>query len=125
MNLTDEQRRKLTIFIGELHECVWGELIPYHDAKSITRYSCSCGGDCVSFNHFLHGRPFTTPADLSAVYGKLVETGRWRDYWDYISQRCDCMMRPHEFTAWLFCLATPSEIPDRMAVVAEFLGEEG
>jgi hypothetical protein len=53
----------------------------------------------------------------------MVESGKWRDFWDYMVQRCDRMLRPHEFTAWLSCYGCPEQIGERMKMAAEFIEE--
>lgn len=127
--LTDETRRKLTEFLGECwHEATRQERDNFllHGKEFLT--CAKCGYEGVGFPY----RPFTTPADLFAVYGKLVETDRWKKFIAYCEGKPGSYVYSDDYgdihiqsqsVTWLFCLATPSEIPDRMAMVYNFLKE--
>ena len=102
--MDDIDRKRLTEFLG----ICWHEI--KEDVPGImVHLICACGKGYLSYeamnNHIKGNRTFFLPddwADLGAVKNRLVETEKWRDFHDYCTQRCDCMLRPHEFEEWLF-----------------------
>lgn len=74
--------------------------------------------------------PFTTPADLFAVYGKIYAEGRWEAFMQFANSKCDWGNfdpirndAPAYLTAWLFCLNAPDQIGERMEMVGKWLEE--
>jgi hypothetical protein len=123
--LTDADRKKLTEFLGEC----WHHITD-HCVAGVWKHwwECDCGEkrfiDYIQALGHATNCTFTTEADMLAVYRKLVETGKWDEF---CGEAHKCKYNPpyawNDFFAWLFCLSTPSEIPDRMAMVAEFVKE--
>ena len=140
MQLTDDDRKVLTVYIGER----WHEIVaeqPYEiDGVGVgSLFRCSCGQ---SFHapinlHTMINLTFTTPADLHAVYSKMVEKGEWSKFRRYAEYQYGLIPFLEPITedeeanfdidleAWLFCLACPEQIPERMKMVAEWIGKRG
>ena len=123
--MTDADRKLLTEYLGEY----WHEDLSsiYHPQR------CSCGReygeDMPSIylrEHIeLANRSFSTPDDLCAVYSKMVERGEWEKFFDELYSKwwaTHLTTAPAEdFAAYLFCLAAPDQIPERMAMAAEWV----
>lgn len=65
--------------------------------------------------------------DLHAVYSKMVGKGEWDTFFFWVHKGMwvdpwtDVM-----FAAWLSCYGTPDQIPERMAMAAEWIeGRKG
>jgi len=127
MQLTDDDRKLLTEYIGE---CFHNPSI----AKDSLGYSFALCEKCGANRSGVTFRPFTTPADLHAVYSAMVEKGEWERFLNYCEGKPGSYIylddyghihiQPQTF-AWLFCLACPEQIPERMKMVAEWIRERG
>jgi len=125
--LTDEDRKRLTLYLGECwHEVVWGKIIPWHDCQKKTLLTCSCGNEWCNLAHFEQNRTFATYEDLGKLKDKLVENGEWvhfRNYAHVIWKGDDALECPDNadadswFTAWLFR-------PESCGLVAEYLEQK-
>ena len=131
--MTDDTRKLLTEYLGEC----WHHWIVAFPDDHTTNYKmrghkCYYCGEYSSIQPEKGGpivpRTFSTPADLYAVYSKMVEREEWEDYyvhamtmyreslnflWKHIDDRT--------FSAWLFCLNCPDQIEERMSMAAKFL----
>ena len=128
--MTDEYRKTLTEYIGECwHE--WKHIVPkgrdkYYDYMKCKKCKETHSGLGVTIKA---QRTFTTPADLHAVYSRMVEKGEWRAFGEvaYIKWLSTIKsakgLTPHEFNAWLFCLNAPDQIPERLSMAAKFINE--
>ena len=98
--LTDELRKRLTLFIGECyHEWSGGVIVGGKSGSEIISSSnFVCSGKCkkiITLNEFyFHGglppnRTFTTDADMLAVYRAIQKAGRWDVFWRYACTQCD------------------------------------
>ncbi len=113
--LTEHHRKALTEYLGECwHEAFW------HDIRGIACVKCDKGLNGIFDLH----KTFTTPADLHAVYSRMVEKGEWDDFNDIaietLVRLSDHLFTTSELNAWLFCLNCPEKIPARMVMAAEF-----
>lgn len=134
MTPSPETCRQLTIYLGEcFHEWYW---IP---GGGLACKNCPIDlyrKDDIRYEQVIpvpQNRTFTTPTDLFAVYGKIYADGKWDDFQDWAFERYeigDAMGNEGEhwyfngaFTAWLFCLAAPDQIGERMEMAAAFLKE--
>lgn len=72
-NLTTEDRKKLTEFLGEC----WHTNYISEEGKC---YDCK---KKIDFINIFNRRTFTTPDEQHAVFCKLVETKRWNKFKDY------------------------------------------
>ena len=130
MNLTENQKRLLTEFLGEC----WHEYIKQPplekweiDQGYIQTALCSCGShSCLKSN-----RTFTTYQDLGDVKDKLVEKGLWRKFW-WFSFEKESKARKlasgevfsfSEWDAWLFRPTDESGNPHFCRLVSLFLEE--
>jgi hypothetical protein len=69
---------------------------------------------------------FSTSADLFTVYGKMVERGEWLEFIDWIDETQDIPLEQNgDGHAWLFCLAAPDQIGERMEMASAWLKERG
>jgi hypothetical protein len=123
MNLTENQKRLLTEFLGEC----WHEYIKQPplekweiDQGYIQTALCSCGShSCLKSN-----RTFTTYQDLGDCMGKLVEKGKLADFVEWVLNYAYCnkiilSRREHVGVAW--CWWETLSALDRCQLVAEFL----
>ena len=113
--MNDENKKLLTEYLGEC----WHEMEPDLELN-YGIYRCK---KCLisSFAHKLYRRTFTTPADLHAIYSKMVEKGEWDafDNWSWWYRKGAEPKVAH--SVWLFCLNCPEQIPERMVMVAEWI----
>lgn len=101
--LTEHHRKVLTEYLGE-------------------RFMSGLVGHPYLFNGTTtSNRPFTTPADLHAVYSKMVEKGRWLDFLAFASTSACQLPEKVSFTAWLSCYGCPDQIAERMEMAAEWI----
>ena len=115
--LTDDERKVLTEYIGEC----WHEV--EREGDSHCRY-------CREHYHHVQNRTFATPADRDAVYSAMVAKEEWEKFYRYM-YRNYCSQEggkffefpPSYFTAWLFCLNCPEQIPERMKMATNFIKE--
>lgn len=119
MNPSRETCKSLTLYLGEC----WHEASPgcYCMDQSVV-------ADHTPKDHLLLNRPFTTPADFFAVYGKMVERGEWEKFdaflWQHWYKALPERSFGWQFNAWLFCLNAPSQIGERMEMVSTWLKEK-
>ena len=121
VGLTDDDRKMLTEYLGECWHKVKAPDSKLSKATWPTCELCNTPGwDC-------YRRPFTTPADLHAVYSAMMRKGEWagfieKTYEDWATE----VYGPQagEFIAWLFCLACPEQIPERMKLVCTLIGRQ-
>ena len=70
-------------------------------------------------------RTFTTPADLYAVFSKMVEKGKWSYFRLYADGKRTKEAWGHtgiaDLDVWLFCLNTPDQIDGRLTMAAEWI----
>ena len=76
-------------------------------------------------------------ADLRAVYSKMVEKGEWSKFRRYAEYQYGLIPFLEPITedeeanfdidleAWLFCLACPEQIPERMKLAAGWIRAKG
>ena len=131
MQLTDDDRKMLTEYLGECwHEVSYKEY----------RYVCKCGKEddhqnsadpmavIRGFTKEHSGRTFTTSADLHAVYSKMVRKGEWEEFealmWEKWPDVGSFKHGIAKYVAWLFCLACPEQIPERMKLVCTLIGRQ-
>lgn len=122
--LTDDDRKMLTEYIGEC----WPEYGVDADG-----YEAPCN-KCWKWIDEHNNRTFTTLADLHAVYSRMVELEEWHQFMNYAHNQCpleadlDLPINNGsdmaDFTAWLFCLNAPDQIPERMRQVSKFIKEK-
>ena len=90
--------------------------------KALTEYL----GECWNENSPCKNRTFGIHVDLYAVYSRMVEKKEWKEFW---GEAHKCKYAPPygqpEFTAWLFCLNCPDQIPERMKMAAGWIREMG
>ena len=137
--MTDADRKMLTEYLGECwdHDFEWIKI-----SNSYGWDRCKkCGFEIhdesqQEYNdHNEYRRPFDTPADLHAVYSKLVDDHKeeigpytlWDSFYDYAMDRyneefnpVECIADTCHFTAWLFCLSGEG-YEERAEMVAEYL----
>jgi len=144
VGLTDDDRKMLTEYLGEC----WHEI-----AEPITDWEepvfCLKCKQQVSWTWTPPEKPtvrqhqvalnyhFTTPADLHAVYSKMVEKGEWSKFRRYAEYQYGLIPFLEPITedeeanfdidleAWLFCLACPEQIPERMKLAAGWIRAKG
>ena len=131
--MTDADKKVLTEYIGEC----WHEIVaeqPYEiDGVSVgSLFKCSCGQ---SFHapinlHTMINRTLATPADRDAVYSAMVTKEEWKSFIEFASEEWArpqgyVNMNVYDFTAWLFCLNCPEQIPERMKLAAGWIRERG
>lgn len=128
--MSDESRKRLTEFLGECwHECIWGELIDWHDGHKLASFSCSCGMDHCDIDHFDRNRTFLTWADLGAVKDALEKAGKWEAFeeWAWISWTniniAERGQGVSTYIAWLFRPTVDGEA-HFCQLAADFLKEE-
>lgn len=70
-----------------------------------------------------NNRTFSTPDDLHAVYSRMVEKGDWEKFegWALLQKTGQKWEILSSFYRWLFCLNTQDQIPERMAMAAEWV----
>lgn len=117
-----KHRKTLTLYLGEC----------WHSMVDKGPYETTCNKCGMSFASIHYSdwdinkfyRTFTTPADLYAVYSKMVEKGEWEGFIERMWS-----IPPtgfiDTFTAWLSCYGCPEQIPERMKMAAEFLEGRG
>jgi hypothetical protein len=116
--LTEAERKFLTEYLGE---CFHDENI----AKDRLGYSFAICEKCGANRAAVTFRTFDTPADLHAVFSRMVENGEWDAFeaemmtQKMLLERVDDLLMTN-FDAWLFCLNCPGEIPEMMKMVLEF-----
>jgi hypothetical protein len=115
--LTEAERKFLTEYLGE---CFHDENI----AKDRLGYSFAICEKCGANRAAVTFRTFDTPADLHAVFSRMVEKEEWEGFEAeahqiYIHQVSEFCYR-EAYAAWLFCLDCPDQIPERMKMVLEF-----
>lgn len=116
MNLTEDQRKTLTEFLGEC----------WHSFRSSMYYSfpdrCL---DCGKLITSLDRRSFLTYQDLGDVKDALVKKGLWDSFywkeWCYYADEVPNSGGEAEFTAWLFCPADENDNPHFCRLCSEFL----
>jgi|GEM_PF-1931749 len=117
--MTDESRKRLTLFIGECwHEFPHGAEITL-DPWYIYCLHCGCQKSNTKPN-----RTFTTNDDAHALVLKLEEKGMWRGFWDYAMYTWG----ENDMTPIAYCLFTYWLIsnPARFCeMVNEFLEQKG
>ena len=101
--LTDEQRKRLTLYIGKK----WIE--PDVIVTCFDSYNCNA--------------TFTTYSDLGALKDKLVENGEWAEFHVFAYNQFkgvvspSCKDNPPTFNGWLFR-------PESCGLVAEYLEQK-
>ena len=111
--LTDDQRKRLTLYLGEcaedycIHDPDYGDYCPNHEG---------CMG--------LKIRSFTTYADLGKMKDKLVENGEWESFYVFAHNkwRSETWWTPKSkltgvFTDWIFR-------PESCGLVVEYLEQK-
>jgi hypothetical protein len=113
VGLTDDERKVLTEYLGEC----------WHSKE--TWYDCDTATHCKR-------RTFTTPADLHAVYSKMVERKEWEEFQNHMVYKYREVEKDDytrwfvaAFEKWLFCLACPEQIPERMEMAAGWIRAKG
>lgn len=131
--MTDDDRKLLTEYLGEC----WHK----RDIDLPTALRCVCGmrfsyedqliGHIENDNEY-RTRTFSTPADLHAVYSKMVEKVEWPEFMTFAGREHDKGLDIINsktwgffFTAWLFRLNAPDQIPERMKMVAGWIKSKG
>ena len=131
--MTDEDKKVLTGYIGKC----WHEDVSNYDNGKW--HKCSCDREwemshagSISFAKHIEesNHSFATTADLYAVYSSMVELGEWDEFWAYANSHPVAMPGKEayyhdDFAKWLFCLNAPGQIPERMAMAANFIREMG
>jgi hypothetical protein len=118
--LSDEQKKRLTLFLGEC----WHELKRPKDEPTVYSGKCiHCGLNqyVVRGGYPDRDRSFTTPQDAHALAKKLVEVGRFGDFYIWAMELWgeERGGYVYEYTAWLF--AEP-ESPKRFSwLVCKYL----
>ena len=112
--MTDADRKTLTEYLGEC----WHEIDETGNVYFCKHCRQTRVGILIGSGRCTDNRSFTTPADIYAVYSKMVERGEW----DSFRLRAIFVYDGESsFEAWLFCLAAPDQIPERMAMAAEWV----
>ena len=123
--LTEHHRKVLTTYLGEcLHNFQFDdEDYQFNEAH----WKCeNCGiraTDPLNFPNLA----FITPADLHAVYSRIVEKGKWEEFLDYAEgvwfglDKESSGTSWYQFEAWLYRLNCPDQIEEWMAMVAEWI----
>ena len=132
MQLTDDDRKMLTEYLGECwHEI--GDLVQH----STNMLSARIGGMCSKclasdITGDINQRTFTTPADLHAVYSKMVERKEWEEFQNHMVYKYREVEKDDytrwfvaAFEKWLFCLACPEQLPERMKLAAGWIRAKG
>ena len=143
--MTDENKKLLTEYLGECwHEIAepitdWEEPVFCLKCKQQVSWTWTPPEKPTVRQHQVAlNYPFTTPADLHAVYAKMANDHKeeigpytlWDSFYDYAMDLyneefnpIECVADTCHFTAWLFCLDHPKQIPERMGMVAEWIKE--
>jgi hypothetical protein len=121
--MTDDQRRRLTEYLGECWHEPCGPYTP--------GIMCSCGKRSYNAKHAENNRTFTNWPDLGAVKEKLVEKGDWfRRFKSYAASKWlddEDEMERYEisdvaaFMVWLFRPIDENGKPHFCRLVAEWL----
>jgi len=111
--LSDEQKKKLTEYLGEC----WHKWEPASNGN----YKCvHCS--YVTFRDFYPSqRTFTTDADFLALCRKAVEKDEWAEFWEFAERKelCSGIVTYNEFAVWLFL-----DNPERACCLAAMWLEE-
>ncbi len=129
MELTEHHIETLRTYIGD--DLIFGKATD----RTLLWYCPSCGNvisvdeEAKPIHRCNKAKTFTTPADLWAVYSKMVEKGEWdafmsSQYTIFVISARPRIIHIDEFTAWLSCYGIPDQIPARMEMAANFV-EEG
>ena len=127
MQLSDEQRKRLTLYLEECwHE--WLHIIPEEDDGYYDYTECQKCHEKYSGPHRGSQRTFTTPADLHAVYSAMVTKEEWKSFIEFASEEWArpqgyVDMNVYDFTAWLSCYGCPEQIPEQMKLAADWIRE--
>jgi hypothetical protein len=123
MNLTEVDKQYATEKI--LGEC-WHEGILLDAKKWKNIWRCSCGTgftylkDDMQVHCKINNRPFTTQADVMALYVAIFKAGKWRDFGVFAYEKWDEESSSNWFDAWLFCLSGEG-YEERCKMVADFM----
>jgi hypothetical protein len=121
--LSDDLKKFLTETV--LREC-WHEICPYSNTQQGTDIELFCSkcnesfGISVLFDPGKGNRPFTTHPDLIALYEAVDRKLMMHLLNDYMYERYTG--KEDNYFSWLFCLNHPEQIPERVKMVAEFMG---
>jgi hypothetical protein len=113
MTLTDEQKKMLTEEV--LGECWHEGSMPINCG-----YRCIKCGDTYTVN-----RPFTTDADMMALYRAIRKNDSWFSFCDFARQKCININIDdyEEIVAWFLCLDGKDQ-EARCCLVAEWWVEK-
>lgn len=132
--LTEHHRKVLTEYLGE---CWHDRMDTYVDHGVDRKAYCLFCGKTWGRNTPTRQRTFTTPADLHAVYSRMVEIDKSRKTWDdFVEYAIGAYFGKHiregitikhsKFMRWLSCYGCPDQIPERMVLVVNFVeGRKG
>jgi hypothetical protein len=113
MNLTEDQKRLLTEFLGE----------EIHPRTEYRCYGKIRGSDETNNCHFVQeSRQFDTWQDLGDVKDKLVEKGLWYDFSLFADNQCESLDW-RDVYVWLFNPLDEQGNPHFCRLVAEYLEE--
>jgi hypothetical protein len=116
--LTDDQKKRLTLYLGECwHEVVWVKIIPWHDCQEKTLLTCSCGNEWCDLAHFEQNRTFDNYEDFGALKDKLVENGVWDAFDTFAFDSWIESEVKGTYSEWLFR-------PESCGLVAEYLKQK-
>ena len=108
--MTDDDRKVLDGYMGHIR------IKPHHG-------SCCACQRCGQFHDDCWCTEYDTPADLHAVYSRMVELGEWEEFINFIDKSIQDipLEKNGDGHAWLFCLNAPDQIPERCKMVAEWM----
>ena len=130
MKLSDEDRKRLTEFLGE----VFHEDRKTYDTSYYSKHvMCTCGNEIREENYSYHqklgNRTFTTPHDTFALKDKLIDIGKWWAFesycWEKVWEQKWCYQDKiyPSFAFWLFRLTDENGDPHFSSLVSTFLKE--
>lgn len=67
--MTDEQRKALTLYLGE--------------PEATSEYTVANNGDLVSVRTVIKDRTFTTDADMMSLFRKMVDNKKFSTFWQF------------------------------------------
>jgi hypothetical protein len=111
MTLTDEQRKRLTEYLGE--------------PEATSEYTVANNGDLVSVKTVIKNRTFDNRDDLMDLYEQVEKDERWGKFiiysYEIFSSGHLSSVSEGDYISWLFCLSGEG-YEDRCKMVSEFYG---
>ena len=117
--MTDDDRKVLDGYMGHIR------IKPHHGS------CCTCQR-CGQFHDACWCTEYDTIEDLHAVYSKMVDRKEWEEFQNHMVYKYREVEKDDytrwfvaAFEKWLFCLACPEQLPERMKLAAGWIRAKG